>query len=75
MPKLSFRGQRELSTGLQLQQKVQNHTAISNCLPDARCSQVGETAPSFPQFWTANIGMLIKNCYDRVKPIILLTKL
>jgi len=31
MPNLSFRGQRELSTGLQLQQKVQNHTAISSC--------------------------------------------
>jgi len=33
MPNLSFHGQREFSTGLQLQQKVQNHTAISNsCL-------------------------------------------
>jgi len=31
MPNLSFHGQREFSTGLQLQQKVQNHTAISNC--------------------------------------------
>jgi len=31
MPKLSFHGQRELSTGLQLQQKVQNHTVTSNC--------------------------------------------
>jgi len=31
VPNLSFNGQRELSTGLQLQQKVQNHTAISNC--------------------------------------------
>jgi len=31
MPNLSFRGQRELSTGLQLQQKDQNHTAISHC--------------------------------------------
>jgi len=31
MPNLSFYDQRELSTGLQLQQKVQNHTAISNC--------------------------------------------
>jgi len=28
MPNLSFRGQRELSTGLQLQQKDQNHAAI-----------------------------------------------
>jgi len=31
MPNLSFRGQRELSTGLQLQQKNHNHTAISHC--------------------------------------------
>jgi len=30
MPNLSFHGQRELSTSLQLQQKVQNHTATSN---------------------------------------------
>jgi len=30
-PNLSFHGQRELSTGLQLQQMVQNHTASSNC--------------------------------------------
>ena len=35
MPNLSFHDQRELSTGLQLQQKVQNHIAISNCCPDA----------------------------------------
>jgi len=39
MPNLSFRGQRELSTGLQLQQKVQNYTAISNCCLTRR--QVG----------------------------------
>jgi len=31
IPNLSFHGQRELSTGLQLQQKVQNHTAINHC--------------------------------------------
>jgi len=31
MPNLSFHGQRELSMDLQLQQKVQNHKAISNC--------------------------------------------
>jgi len=31
MPNLSFRGQRELSTSLQLQQKDQNHTAASHC--------------------------------------------
>jgi len=70
---LSFHGQRELSTGLQLQQKVQNHTAISNCCLTR--SQVGEKAPSFHQSWTANIQVLSKNCYDRVKPIIQCTKL
>jgi len=31
MPNLSFHGQREFTTGLQLQQNVQNHTATSNC--------------------------------------------
>jgi len=31
MPSLSFHGQRELSTGLQLQQNDQNHTVITNC--------------------------------------------
>jgi len=31
MSNLSFHGQRGLSTGLQLQQKVQNYTDISNC--------------------------------------------
>jgi len=36
MQNLSFHGQRELSTGLQLQQKVQNHTSISNCCPTRR---------------------------------------
>jgi len=35
MPNLSFHGQRELSTGLKLQQKVQKRIAISNCCPDA----------------------------------------
>jgi len=46
MPNLSFRGQRELSTGLQLQHKVQSHTAISNiCLT---CSQVGARGAVIP---------------------------
>ena len=58
MSNLSFHGQRELSTGLQLQQKDQNHTAIT-----------------FPQFRTANIQMLRRNCHDREKPIIQSTKL
>jgi len=39
MPNLSFRGQGELSMGLQLQQKDENHTAISHSC-QAR-SQVG----------------------------------
>ena len=70
-----LRGQRELSTGLQLQQKHQNHTAISHCCLTR--SQVGQKAPSFLQFWAANIQIqrLRKNCYDRVKPIIQSTKL
>jgi len=73
MPNLSFRGWPELSTGMQLQQKDQNHTAISHCYLTR--SQVGQKAPSFPKFWTANIQMLSKNCYDGVKPIIKSTKL
>jgi len=78
MPNLSFHGQRELSTGLQLQQKVQNHTAITNCWLTRR--QVGAkgqfwTAIIFHQFWTANIQLLSKNCYDHVKPIFQSTKL
>jgi len=32
-------------------------------------------APPFPQFWTANIKVLSKNCYDHVKPIIQSTNL
>jgi len=46
MPNLSFHGQRELSTGLLLQQKVQNHTAISNCWLTR--SQVGTKGPGIP---------------------------
>jgi len=46
MPKLSFRGQRELSTDLQLQQKDQNHTAISHCCLTR--SQVGAKRPTIP---------------------------
>ena len=32
-------------------------------------------APSFLQFWAANIQVLSKNCYDHVKPIIQSTKM
>jgi len=46
MPNLSFRGQRELSTGLQLQQKVQNHTAVSNyCLTRRPVGAKGAVIP------------------------------
>jgi len=46
MPNLSFHGQRELSTDLQLQQKVQNHKAISNCCLTRR--QLGEKRAVIP---------------------------
>jgi len=58
MRNLSFRGQREPSMGLQLQQKDQNHTAISH-----RCQarkQVGEKAQSSPNF-----GLQILNCEQK----------
>jgi len=73
MPNLSFHGQRELSTGLQLKQKVQNHTATSNCWLTRR--QVGAKGAVIPQFWTANMQVMSKNCYDHVKRIIQSTKL
>jgi len=47
MPSLSFHGQRELSTGLKLQQKVQNHTATSNGWLTG--CQVGAKAPNVQQ--------------------------
>jgi len=46
MPNLSFHGQRELSTALQLQQKVQSHTATSNCWLMRR--QVGAKGAAIP---------------------------
>jgi len=46
MPTLSFHGQRKLSTDLQLQQKVQNHTATSNCWLTRR--QVGAKGSVIP---------------------------
>jgi len=73
MPNLSLHGQRELSYGLQLQQKVQNQTAISNCCLTR--SQVGARPRHSPQFWTANVQVLSKNSYDHVKPIIQCTKM
>jgi len=46
MPNLSFHVQRQLSTGLQLQQKVQNRTAITNCCLTRR--QVGVKGAVIP---------------------------
>jgi len=46
MPNLSFHDQRELSTGLQLQQKVQNHTATRNsCLTRRQVAVKGAVIP------------------------------
>jgi len=73
MLNLSFRGQRELSTGLQLQQKDQNHIATSHCCLTR--SQVGAKSAVIAQIWTANMKMLSKNCYDPVKPYIQSTNL
>jgi len=42
----SFHGQRELSTGVQLQQKAQNHKATSNCWLTRR--QVGAKGAVIP---------------------------
>ena len=75
-PNSSFdRCQRELSTGLQLQQIDQNHTAISHCCLTR--SQVRAKGSVIPQFWTANIQMLSKLAMtgDRVKSLIQSTKL
>jgi len=58
--------------GLQLQQKDQNHTAISH-----RCQarkQVGEKAQSSPNFGLQILNWS-KNFHDRVKPTIPSTKL
>jgi len=46
MPNSSFHGQRELSTGLQLQQNAQNRRAISNCCLTRR--QVGAKGTVIP---------------------------
>jgi len=73
MANMSFRGQRELSTGLQLPQKDQKHTTISHCCL-TRSQVGGEKAPSYPKLWTANIELLSKNCHDRVQPITHSTK-
>jgi len=46
MPNLSLHGQRQLPKGLQLQQKIQNHTAITNCCLTRR--QVGVKGAVIP---------------------------
>jgi len=46
MPNFSFYGLHELSTDFQLQQKVQNHTAITNCCLTRR--QVGAKGAIIP---------------------------
>jgi len=77
MPNLSFRGQGELSMGLQLQQKDENHTAISHSC-QAR-SQVGAKgaviSPIFEKKKYEKSQMLSKNCHDRLKPVIYPTEL
>jgi len=69
MLNLSFCGRFEMSTGLKFQWKIQNHKAMSNCC------QMGGKAQSSPNFWTANIEPLSKNCHNRVEQIIYSTKL
>jgi len=59
MPNLSIRGQRELSTGLQLQQKVQKHTAISNCCLTRR--QVGAKGAVIPPVLDCKYSVVEKN--------------
>jgi len=66
MPNLSFHGQRELSTGLQLQQKVQNRTAISNFFLTRR--QVGAKGPVIPPILDCNFFSLHPfNRYSKLK--------
>jgi len=73
MPNLSFRGQRELSTVLQLQQKDQNHTAISHCCLTR--SQVGAKDAAILPILDCKYSNVKQKFYDHVKPITLSTKL
>jgi len=45
IPNLSFHDQRELSTGLQLQLKVQNHSASKCCLTRRQVGAKGAVIP------------------------------
>jgi len=70
-----LRGQGELSTVCNCNKRIKTtQPSVTVAWPVVRW---GQWAPSFLQFWTANIQIqtLRKNCYDRVKPIIQSTKL
>jgi len=68
MPNMSFHSQRELSADLQLQQKVQDHTAISNCCLTR--SQVRGNGAVIPPISDCKYSSVEQKCYDHVKPII-----
>jgi len=68
MPNLPFHGHSELSTGVQLQQKVQNHTAISNCCLTR--SQMGGNGSAIPPILDCKYLNVEQKYYDHVKPII-----
>jgi len=59
--------------GLQLQQKVQNHTAIINCCLTRR--QVGAKDAVIPPILDCKYSSVEQNCYNHVKPIIRSTTL
>jgi len=58
MPNVSFHGQRELSAGLQLQQKIQNHTAARNCCLTRR--QVGAKVAVIPPIFDCKFSSVEK---------------
>jgi len=73
MPNFSFRGRRELSTGLQLPQKDQNHMANSHCCQV--CSQVGAKGAVIAQILDCKYLTVEQKLHDRVKSITYFTKL
>ena len=67
MPNFSFRGPRELSTGLHLQQKDQDEI-IWPIVNVARCvTRRGDRRRTPLNFCTENIEPLSKNGHDRVQ--------
>jgi len=57
MSNSSFHGQRELSTGLHLQQKVQNHTAITTfCLTRRQVGAKGAVIPPMLDSKYSSVG-------------------